>query len=63
MTASEQLLKDSLARAEVQLERQSGIDQAAWRMAEPINVHGNPAPPGRQRCRSGARFDAGLISY
>ena len=34
MTASKQRLKDSLARAEAQLERQSGIDQAAWRMAE-----------------------------
>lgn len=34
MTASEQRLKDSLTRAEAQLERQSGIDQAAWRMAE-----------------------------
>ena len=34
ITASEQRLKDSLTRAEAQLERQSGIDQAAWRMAE-----------------------------
>ena len=34
MTASEQRLKEALARAEAQLERQSGVDQAAWRTAE-----------------------------
>ena len=34
ITASEQRLKEALTRAEVQLERQSGVDQAAWRTAE-----------------------------
>ena len=34
MTASEQRLKEAVARAEAQLERQSGVDQAAWRTAE-----------------------------
>ena len=34
MTASEQRLKEALVRAEAQLERQSGVDQAAWRTAE-----------------------------
>ena len=34
MTASEQRLREALARAEAQLERQSGVDQAAWRTAE-----------------------------
>ena len=34
MTASEQRLKTALVRAEAQLERQSGVDQAAWRTAE-----------------------------
>jgi uroporphyrin-3 C-methyltransferase len=34
ITASEQRLKEALARAEAQLERQSGVDQAAWRTAE-----------------------------
>jgi uroporphyrin-3 C-methyltransferase len=34
MTAAEQRLKEALARAEAQLERQSGVDQAAWRTAE-----------------------------
>ena len=34
MTASEQRLKEALARTEAQLERQSGVDQAAWRTAE-----------------------------
>ena len=34
MTASEQRLKEALARAEAQLERQSGVDQAVWRTAE-----------------------------
>ena len=34
MTAAEQRLKEAVARAEAQLERQSGVDQAAWRTAE-----------------------------
>ena len=34
MTASEQRLKEALIRAKAQLERQSGVDQAAWRTAE-----------------------------
>ena len=34
ISASEQRLKEALTRAESQLERQSGVDQAAWRIAE-----------------------------
>lgn len=34
ITASEERLKEALTRAEMQLERQSGVDQAAWRTAE-----------------------------
>ena len=34
MTASEQRLKEALTRAEAQLERQSGVNQTAWRIAE-----------------------------
>ena len=34
ITASEQRLREALARAEAQLERQSGVEQAAWRTAE-----------------------------